>query len=401
MKDFKPVLRFCVCSDVHLETPGDEKEKRLRSLIRQSFKIAEADESRGGVDAFVLAGDSTNGGRKEQYDALKAALDEEIGERSRALVVIAKNHDNWEFGRECKKTGLAYYEKISGQSGDFHLKINGFHFIGISTSTADGEYYGDYQKIWLDEQLKEATDESPELPVFVFQHEHVKNTVYGSSDFDGWGVVYLTDILEKYPQIVHFSGHSHYPLNDPRSIFISDFASVGTGALSYAEFTVDDERCVHPENAEKIAQGWIVEADERGNLLLRGFDYLSGAELCRTLLEFDPLERKAKRALPEGDFAPFFPDGAEITVEKLDGGLKLSFPAACEANELFPVFLYRIKLLDANGKLIEEKKLLHNYWYKNDIEKYSVSFCSSEGEKAEISAENSFGKQSEKLSKEI
>ena len=396
---FLPVLRFCVCSDVHLESPGDEKEKRLRGYIRRCFEIAGADERYKNVDAFVFAGDSTNGGRKEQYDAFKTALDEEIGQRSRALVVIAKNHDNWEFGRDCIKTGLAYFKRISGQDTDFHLRINGFHFIGISTSGTDGEYYGNHQKLWLDEQLDAAVGEAPGKPVFVFQHEHVKNTVYGSSDFDGWGVSYLTDILEKYPQIVHFSGHSHYPLNDPRSVWQGEFTAVGTGAMSYAEFTVDDERCVHPENAEKIAQGWIVEADAKGNILLKGFDFLSGQELCRVSLGFDPRERKMKQISRSDKKAPVFPSGAGILTEKRADGIKVTFPAAIGSGPDCPVFLYRIKLLDSEGKTIEEKKLIHDYWYKNDIENYTAGFDVSEKTPCSIAvtAENAFGVKSGEL----
>ena len=57
--------------------------------------------------------------------------------------------------------------------------------------------------------------------------------MYGSTTC--WGVKELTDILEKYPQVVDFAGHSHFPMNDPRSIWQGDYTALNTGTLSYYE----------------------------------------------------------------------------------------------------------------------------------------------------------------------
>ena len=63
-------------------------------------------------------------------------------------------------------------------------------------------------------------------------HHAVKGTVYGS---ELWYTNDLDGILEEYEQVVHFSGHSHFPINDPRSIWQGDFTALNTGTLSYAE----------------------------------------------------------------------------------------------------------------------------------------------------------------------
>ena len=49
----------------------------------------------------------------------------------------------------------------------------------------------------------------------------------------------FAEILKNYPQVVDFSGHSHVPINDPRSIHQKHFTALGTGSLSY--FELDDE----------------------------------------------------------------------------------------------------------------------------------------------------------------
>ncbi|MBQ4383475.1 MAG: metallophosphoesterase [Firmicutes bacterium] len=400
--DFKPVLRFIVSSDLHIEGPDCPKLDRLKDMFRYCRNYA-AESDYQNLDAYFFVGDSTNNGTKEQYDAFwQTVLCGSAQDSSYA--VIAKNHDNWEFGRECVKTGLAYYKNLTGKDTDFHIIRNGFHFIGISTCDETGVYYTEKQAQWLDDNIREAIRQTPDRPVFVFQHEHVKGTVYGSSEFDGWGMDFFSEILRKYPQIVHFSGHSHYPLNDPRSVVQKDFTTVGTGAMSYAEFTVDGERTVHPDGFEQIAQGWVVEADEEGDLLLIGMDFTSGEELCRIELPA-PVDRKrlsrTYESIESMSRPPVFPEGAQASVETSESVNTVSFPAAI-GGLLDPVFLYRVYLMDRRGQILEQKTVQHHYWYKNDICRYSASLpFHGDQNSVTVEAENAFGKKSRKLFVEV
>ena len=58
-------------------------------------------------------------------------------------------------------------------------------------------------------------------------------TVYGSE----WGFTenrdLMYDTLKPYPQVITFSGHTHYPLDDPRIIHQEDFTSIGTSTGAY------------------------------------------------------------------------------------------------------------------------------------------------------------------------
>lgn len=49
------------------------------------------------------------------------------------------------------------------------------------------------------------------------------------------GSVKFEPILSKYPQAVVFSGHSHFPLGDPRSIHQNIYTSVNDGSTTYSE----------------------------------------------------------------------------------------------------------------------------------------------------------------------
>ena len=88
-------------------------------------------------------------------------------------------------------------------------------------------------KTWLDETLAEITEENPDQFVFVLTHPMIEGTVYGSDLGTYWATSDITDILSKYPQVVTFGGHLHFPLNDPRSIMQTTFTSLGCGSVRY------------------------------------------------------------------------------------------------------------------------------------------------------------------------
>ena len=69
MDNFKPVIRFAVCSDLHINEKGDEKISRLKSFIDYSYSIADKDSTYKDLDAFLFAGDTANSGKKEQFEA--------------------------------------------------------------------------------------------------------------------------------------------------------------------------------------------------------------------------------------------------------------------------------------------------------------------------------------------
>ncbi len=243
---FTPVIRFAVSSDTHI-LGGDNTamEARISKMLNIAYSEAEKDSFYNELDAFLVVGDLTNDGTKDEFDRFWNAVSGGLKGKTRFLGVVAKNHDGYEMKR---KEMRDYYSSLTGNPADFNVVIGGYHFIGVSASEKKSSHYDSSQKKWLKEQLDEATKEDPNRPVFVIHHEHVRNTVYGSSTFDGWGIKHFTSILKNYPQVVDFSGHSHFPLNDPRSIWQNEFTAIGTGAIYYSEFTVEKLSAHHPED---------------------------------------------------------------------------------------------------------------------------------------------------------
>ncbi len=394
--DFIPVLRFMAASDSHVGAVADRQNYRVQKAIKMSYAIAEADEEYKELDAVMFAGDLTNDGYKSSFCQFKAATDSVLKGDTQLLAVLAKSHD----GSQMDNESLAYFKSITGLESDYHYVINGYHFIGLSRSKNPKEHYGEYQREWLREQLDEAVADNPNKPIFVTQHEHITGTVYGSFDFEGWGMDYFKDILCEYPQVVDFSGHSHYPLNDPRSIWQGEFTAIGTGSLCYVELNVD-ERTVHPTGYESEVNFWIVEVDANSRIRLRGIDLTEEKVLCEYILdnpadvanrEFTPEKRAAESK------APVFADGAEAKLSNIAGKYSVKVPAA-ESTDGMPIFLYRAYVYDAEGNEVTSAYALPNYYSATvkDSCKIEIGKLQKGNYTIEVVAETAYGVQSEPI----
>ena len=388
--DFTPVMRFIVTSDSHITTIGDVQTTRLQKMIKLGYKIAQRDEEYDRLDAVLIAGDVTDMGTKIAFGSIKAATAPVLKDETQFLATVSTSHDDRNLGKE----SLDLYTSVMGQETDFHRVINGFHFIGVSASKNEGEQYGEYQKEWLKEQLDAAVADDASKPIFVIHHEHISNTVYGSSDFEGWGLPDFSEILKNYPQVVDFSGHSHYPINDARSIWQGEYTALGAGGLYYTEITVDDVKTVHPKNYRFVSTFWVVEIDAENRIRLRAVDLGAQEYLCEYILEspFDRSytpEKQRERSMP-----PVFGEEAKISMQSN----KLVFDAA-ESTDGMPIFIYRAFAVDSEGNRIPVGKTVPQY-YRFKVPssvKIELENIPEENYTLEVVAENCFGMQSEPL----
>lgn len=392
-KSFVPVLRFVVSSDSHIKEYGDLGCQRIMKMIETGYAAADTDKNYKNLDAAIMVGDITNFGLPTAFMSVKASLDNCLRDGTDFLGVAAKNHDSY-LGRISR----SYISSISGDKADFHKVINGYHFIGLSAAANIFVHYSNRQIKWLDKQLAQAVADDPTKPVFVFQHEHIAGTVYGSYDEDGWGVDYLTDVLSKYPQVVDISGHSHYPANDPRSISQDlGFTAINDGGLAYYEFTVDGSNSQHPESSDNMAHMLLVEVDKDNRVKVRVCDLNDEAVLAEYLIEdFDnPVKTKYSQvARSKKAKAPVFDTKPTVKVNGSDVTITSS-PAVPSKNDV--VFIYRLEITDADGNVVSSQKKLGDY-YKHAVCQ-DISFSASGLEKGKYTvklvAEDAWGKASE------
>ncbi len=398
---FTPVLRFIACSDVHITYPGDFRSQRFVKAVKTGYAYAAADSEYNKLDAVLVAGDITDKGLLSEYLSFQSIVDRYIKDETKDVVIVAKSHDCKTYG----KNALSVYSALSGNDTDFNYTINGCHFIGISTSPESEEaLYTDEQLSRLREQIAAAALEDPSKPIFVTHHEHVSGTVYGS---EGWGYKGFYDILDDYPQVVDFSGHSHYPVNDPRSIWQGDFTALGTGSLHYTEFDIDGEFSIHPSGSKRVANMWIVEVDAQSRVLLKGYDLIADEFICEYLIDA-PSDKssfeytEAKRIAASS--APAFASGAAVkTGRSIDGKYEFTVPAA-ESTDGNIVFLYRAFVLDAQGNAVSDSFELSGYYFTPTPDKVTVKLkdkLPAGTYTVNVTAENAYGMRSAPINTQI
>lgn len=394
--DFIPVMRFVATSDTHIEKLGDTGCQRLSAMLKTAYAISEADEDYKNLDAAVFSGDITDSGYLNSFLAFAAVTDSEIREGTERLAVVSKAHDSYTYFNN----SLKVFTGLTGQETDFHRVIGGFHFIGISRSTTL-KHYTKQQVEWLDENIAAAVEADPEKPVFVFQHEHVRDTVYGSSKSDGWGLDVFTEVLNKYPQVVHISGHSHFPANDPRAIWQGSFTAINDGGLAYYELAVDGKNGQFPEDKGRMSQTLIVEVDADNRVLVKVLDVDAGKIMREFLIDNITEENKTKYSFDtrgENAGAPVFSEGAALEYKK--DGLKhyITVPQA-EVSEDNEVFVYRISVLNKKGKSVYEDWAFSDYFHADRPETITFDGFITLGKDytVKVCAEDVWGNRSEAL----
>ena len=268
-EDFTPVVRFAVCSDVHLDgDPDQEAAIRLGELYDVSYDYAAASETYQKLDAVVTVGDFATSGDKEEYLTYNVIVNDHIRPETQHLEVLG-NHEFIKYRDVDASVGYEVYQRYVYPQVDRHEVINGYHFILVSYDDDGKSFTG--KMPWLKEQLDAAVKDDPNKPIFVFQHPHPFSTVYGSVN---WSDLSVRTLLDLYPQVVDFSGHSHYAASDPRSLWQNSFTAVGTGALS--AFMSNLNYVNGDEDAPGESGGfWMVEADKDGNVRLQLYDSAS------------------------------------------------------------------------------------------------------------------------------
>ena len=208
------------------------------------------------VDMILFAGDIGDLGTYFAFELYKKTIDEVYGEDRPIIQTVMGNHDFWNKDTATAINHIKAFETVMEQSPWTHYVVNGYHFIGASPNC--GMMKRDYVLTtrWLEKELEKASADSQGKPIFVMTHNQPKDTCYGS---DEWGDSSLNEVLEKYPNVVLFGGHSHYSVLDERTIWQGDYTVIQTQSLSYIELETGKENGTIPPNADKTPMGYIME----------------------------------------------------------------------------------------------------------------------------------------------
>ena len=241
-------LKVGVVSDIHVLK--DNYDSFLEGDTRHFEHALEYFRDRG-ADAVMICGDMADKGLTDQLMLVSKAWykvfpDDKApdGRRVEKLFVYG-NHDleGQNYGpfaehlypdAEERKRHFIVTDRAAAWENAFHEKyervylkeINGYQFVGGQWKTWGGDSY------LIDWVKENCTRLNPNLPLLFAQHPHPANTCYGPW---AWGHDggFVTKAFAKFPNLIAFSGHSHYPLTDERSIWQGAYVSVGAGSLRY------------------------------------------------------------------------------------------------------------------------------------------------------------------------
>ena len=169
-----------------------------------------------------------------------------------------------------------------------HCVIGDYHILCVSPNGDQPIVYDPTVITWLDNQLAAITSAEPEKYVIVLTHPMIKNTVYGSrlGEEGGiwestlshyWATDALTPVLRKYPQVIVFGGHLHFPLNDPRSVWQGDFSVFGCASVRYMALEngkyEDMSSATVMKDCNDFSQGNLLQFDASGNMRVLRMDF--------------------------------------------------------------------------------------------------------------------------------
>lgn len=263
--DVKTKMEFLTMSDTEfMAKPSDPNDSQKVNVEQQNYlykRIADwAKDKTFDVQGIMVNGDVVGGNEAENnahnkgddtmvegwYRAVDQVLTQNFGSDVRVML-SSGNHDIADlmgdtFDETHKDDGKWFYgDSDTSYVGNFHTEINGFDFITLDYNgkynfgyTGQRSGYQDFLKQTLQSITSQANYDATK-PIFIQAHSGYAGTSLGGnfhSDYDTMGND-LQTILKDYPQVVMFSAHTHFPVEQETSIYQNNFTFVENGSMNY------------------------------------------------------------------------------------------------------------------------------------------------------------------------
>ena len=231
-------LRFGVISDIHVWKGRNGKNLKGADRFKEALRLFRARD----VDAVMIAGDLTERGVNDEMKMVADAWfevfpdDKGLNGKPVTRLITTGNHDFGGFNLYCRGDA-ALREKLKADSMEadpaaFWTKYWHEPYAENFTKTVNGyTFVFSHCFRWKDiGTYLDGLNLNPNKPFFYCLHLHPEGTVYAHSV--SRAPDYVTRALERHPNAIVFSGHTHEPLNDPSAVWQGAFTSVATGAVS-------------------------------------------------------------------------------------------------------------------------------------------------------------------------
>lgn len=306
----KIALSLAAISDVHIEGSSDAYANKFTSALNQ-LKAKAAESDANGIDGVMVVGDLIQRAEITMAQNFKALYEDVFKPTEVPMIYTIGNHDmnpkyDWTpstvaqsvamsntFGDEYFKTDIDNTMRNNYEAR--HCVIGGYHILAVTPNGDQPITYSPNVITWLDQQLDAITKTDPNRYVIVLTHPMIYNTIYGSLlGEDGgvwtstlpnyWATRVLTGVLEKYPQVVSFHGHLHFPINDPRSLWQGKWTALGCGSTRYMAIEPAGWEGISStptvmNDANNFSQGYLVQFDVNGNMRIVKMDFFNNGTI--------------------------------------------------------------------------------------------------------------------------
>lgn len=210
-------INILFLSDIHLKEADSIESKRLSCAIKHAVEMTSH------LHAVCVVGDFTENGSDKEYDIFKEIISQSLPDETR-LIVSVGNHENLRKESDSHQK----FKDVFSYPVDYTFDVEGYTFVTLGTTK--GETITNDQLTWLDLKLKNEVKKNPLKPIFFIHHypafKEVAYSVMG-------GQPVLFDLLSKYRNVIHISGHTHPDLIDERILSLEPFVSYNNGSLSW------------------------------------------------------------------------------------------------------------------------------------------------------------------------
>lgn len=390
-KDFDAkniVLSLGVVSDVHVN-PQWTADKWKSALQQLKAKALENDPD--GLAGVLVAGDLIDNPNNTQLSLFKSTLESELDVKKTPLVYTVGNHDvpsyAWAatmpsdvtYMRNMFGDDYYLYDKDQDMRTRYearHCVVGDCHIFSVSPNGDQPIVYDPAVVSWLDSQLAAVTSAEPDKYVILITHPMIKNTVYGSrlgeeggiwssSLSHYWATDALTPVLKKYPQVIVFGGHLHFPLNDPRSVWQGDFTVFGCGSVRYMAIEngkyEDMSSATVMKDRNDFSQGNLLQFDSNGNMRVLRMDFYNRDVVGDPILSSYPASDKShltKYNHTTLSLANASPTLSTLDVEVIDGAATAKWGAGTD-DEFVHHYVLTLK---KGGKVVSTKKILADFY---------------------------------------
>ncbi len=235
-----------VMSDIHLNDDSNHPyNQQFTAALREIKRIS------SNTSGVFINGDIADLGHASNYAAYQRIL--QVAGQGLNVYAAIGNHDFYSGTPAHGGPVLTDAEKIAqflkGTNNDsetiyFDRWIDGTHFIflGSEAYVPPKAQLSNAQLNWLKETLEK--DKAEGRPVFIFLHEGIMDTVAGTLEYQGWHGVeqekQLKEIIDAHPEVILFSGHSHWVLESPVTILPGNGKAATHVSTSSCAYLWDD-----------------------------------------------------------------------------------------------------------------------------------------------------------------